>query len=83
MKKNAEFNKANDSLLKGKWYASIANFIAAILFFVAYAHYKDVLFLLAGFILIAAGLGIFIVFQIFSRKLEKAFKNSNNLDNDE
>jgi ABC-type bacteriocin/lantibiotic exporter with double-glycine peptidase domain len=80
---NEEYNKANDSLVKGKWYASIANFVAAILFLVAYTHYKDVLFLIAGLILIAAGVGIFIVFQIFGRKLENAYKNSiNNIEND-
>jgi len=76
MGNNEDFNKANDNLVKGKWYASIANFVAALLFLVAYTHYKDILFLIAGLILIAAGVGIFIVFQMFGRKLENAFKNN-------
>jgi ABC-type bacteriocin/lantibiotic exporter with double-glycine peptidase domain len=83
MGKKAEFDKVNDNLQKGKWYAAIANFIAALLFFVAYSYYNDVLFLIAGLILIIAGVGIFIVFSVFSQKLNKAYSKTNPKEHNE
>ncbi len=71
MNKKTELSKVNDNLIKGRLYASIANFTAAILFFVAYVYYKDILFMVAALILIVAGIGIIVVFSVFKQKLNK------------
>lgn len=73
MKKDENYEKADNDLKKGRMFAALANFIAAALFIIAYYFLDDILFLVAGAILVIAGIGIIVVFSIFRDKLYRSF----------
>lgn len=85
MKKDQNYIKADNDLKKGRMFAAIANFVAAALFVIAYYFLDDILFLVAGAILVIAGLGIIVVFSIFRDKLYRSFHSEDPLEkeNDE